>query len=132
MRSAGDSRLRGDRHGSRSANFTARGRKGQKVGELSIVGVVLGDAFAPKPAAPRSATISRVWDPKLSFRSRSVAHGRWLTTFAPILISFSRRLVSDHGCAVFGIAKRLHEVAEVIRERKGSRPLSSSGKSCSV
>jgi hypothetical protein len=28
----------------------------------------------------------------------------WLTTLAPILISFSRRLVSDHGAAVFGIA----------------------------
>jgi hypothetical protein len=28
----------------------------------------------------------------------------WRTTFAPILISYSRRLISDHDCAVFGIA----------------------------
>jgi hypothetical protein len=28
----------------------------------------------------------------------------WLTTFAPILISFWRRLVRDHGSAVFGMA----------------------------
>src|ERR1700686_4642363 len=27
----------------------------------------------------------------------------WLTTLAPILINFSRRPVSDHGSAVFGI-----------------------------
>jgi hypothetical protein len=27
-----------------------------------------------------------------------------LTTFAPILISFSRRPVSDHGSAAYGIA----------------------------
>jgi hypothetical protein len=30
----------------------------------------------------------------------------WLTTFAPILISFTRRLVSDHVSAVFGIPRR--------------------------
>jgi hypothetical protein len=29
-----------------------------------------------------------------------------LTTLALILISFSRRLVSDHGCVVFGIASK--------------------------
>jgi hypothetical protein len=28
----------------------------------------------------------------------------WLTTLAPILISFSRKLVRDHGSAVLGIA----------------------------
>jgi hypothetical protein len=29
----------------------------------------------------------------------------WLATLAPILISFSRKLVNDHGSAVFGIAR---------------------------
>jgi hypothetical protein len=36
---------------------------------------------------------------------------------APILISFSRRLVSDHGSRRLGHRQRPHEVAEVIGER---------------
>jgi hypothetical protein len=44
---------------------------------------------------PRHRDLSAIW--KVTYRP-------WLTTFAPILISFSRKLVSDHGSAVFGIA----------------------------
>src|SRR5713101_9795423 len=43
----------------------------------------------------RGTATSAIW--KTTYR-------QWLTTFAPILISFLRRLVSDHGSAVFGIA----------------------------
>jgi hypothetical protein len=32
----------------------------------------------------------------------------------PILISFSRKLVSDHGSAAFGIRQRPHEIAEIV------------------
>ena len=39
----------------------------------------------------------------------------WLTTLAPILINFSRGLVSDHGSAALGIANvhdgRIHLIA---------------------
>jgi hypothetical protein len=34
-----------------------------------------------------------------------VTYRPWLTTVAPIFISFSRKLVSDHACAVFRIAR---------------------------
>src|SRR6516225_10943575 len=43
----------------------------------------------------RDTATSAIWN---------VMYRPWLTTFAPILISFSRRLVSDHGSAAFGIA----------------------------
>jgi len=34
-------------------------------------------------------------------------------TFVPILISFLRKLISDHRSAAAGICQRSHEVAEV-------------------
>ena len=43
----------------------------------------------------RGTATSAIW--KVTYRP-------WLTTLAPILISFSRKLVSDHGSAVFGMA----------------------------
>jgi hypothetical protein len=43
----------------------------------------------------RGTATSAIW---------KVTQRPWLTTYAPILISFSRRLVSDRGSAVFGIA----------------------------
>jgi hypothetical protein len=39
-------------------------------------------------------------------RSLGVTYRPWLTTFAPILISFSRRLASDHGSAVLRQGQR--------------------------
>ena len=43
----------------------------------------------------RDTATSAIWN---------VTYRPCLTTFAPILISFSRRLVSDHGSAALGIA----------------------------
>jgi hypothetical protein len=56
-----------------------------------------GGARRPATSDRMSANICR-GTATLGHLERDVA------TFAPILISFSRRLVSDHGSAVFGIA----------------------------
>jgi hypothetical protein len=56
----------------------------------------------------RDTVTSAIWN---------VMKRAWLVTFAPILISFSRRLVSDHGSAALGHRQRAHEVARVVGQR---------------
>jgi hypothetical protein len=52
----------------------------------------------------------------------NVTWRQWLTTFAPTLISFSRRPVSDHGFADFGIASVRIEVADLFGQRMELEP----------
>jgi hypothetical protein len=46
-----------------------------------------------------------------------VMYRPWLTTLAPIFISFSRKLVRDYGSASRGHRQVSHEVAEVVGQR---------------
>jgi hypothetical protein len=48
--------------------------------------------------------------------SWNVTQRPWLTTLAPILISLSRRLVSDHGSAALGIASVRMKFPRIIGE----------------
>src|SRR6516165_10851576 len=69
----------------------------------------------------RDTATSAIWN---------VMYRPWLTTLAPILISFSRRLVSDHGFATLGIAsvrmklprcRRGHGAGDARRWRRRNR-----------
>jgi len=56
----------------------------------------------PRRATSRRTSATSARPPRPFGRSRG---GPWSTTFAPILSSFSRRLVSDRGSAPLGIAR---------------------------
>jgi len=100
------------------------GRPKRSVGRLAVPGFI---DFALKPHLCRhrlthlitiSVTLVRVGpqpgdvDRIPTSANWNVAERPWLTSLVPILISLSRKLVSDHGSAALGIVSRPHEVAD--------------------
>src|SRR5271156_827541 len=74
---------------------------------------VLAAAAVPRSAAKSPGTFAVAWRPRPSGRYRP-----WVTTFAPILISFSRRLV---GGLMFVTKKPMRDGDDTARLRPASR-----------
>ncbi len=98
------------------------GRPKRSVGRLAVPGFI---DFALKPHLCRhrlthlitiSVTLVRVGpqpgdvDRIPTSANWNVAERPWLTSLVPILISLSRKLVSDHGSAALGIVSRPHKL----------------------